>query len=313
MVPVYGELAGNISMSMAIAGLSGISWYLGIELSISLFVYFREPRGLYFWSCALVSWGVILLPIFSLLSDYSVWQDKVPALTLTLLAWAMMVVPQSWVLYSRLHFLMPDAPILGVIKQVLIFTSIVIAVPTVVIGILAQATTFNPDLPRINLIWDRVQLLVFFIQETYLSSLYIFQTRKYLCDRAPLCNRRWSARSTETETANNQHTQSAEEKSLLWHLIFVNILIISLDIVVVGIQCADLFYLQGAFKTCVYAIKLRVEFSILNYLRDLVSQTTVQDIYIRSEAGIGETVTDIGQRGGTSPDVPPIECSTQKA
>lgn len=43
-------------------------------------------------------------------------------------------------------------------------------------------------------------------------------------------------------------------------------LVIALDIVLLGIQYANLFYLQGAFKPCVYGIKLKVEFVILNRL-----------------------------------------------
>lgn len=39
-----------------------------------------------------------------------------------------------------------------------------------------------------------------------------------------------------------------------------------LDIALLGIQYASLFYLQGAFKPCVYGIKLKVEFVILNRL-----------------------------------------------
>ncbi|KAL4863862.1 hypothetical protein BDV12DRAFT_201656 [Aspergillus spectabilis] len=53
------------------------------------------------------------------------------------------------------------------------FNSIVFSTPTVVLGIIAQ--TINPTLASANLIWDRVQLVVFFTQETALSILYILE------------------------------------------------------------------------------------------------------------------------------------------
>ncbi|KAL2835969.1 hypothetical protein BJY01DRAFT_252214 [Aspergillus pseudoustus] len=89
----YAGPNGDLVMSMAIAGLTGITC----------------PEHLFRGS-------VILQSLFALLSDYDIWQEDIPALTIILITWAMMVVPQSWVLYSRLHLLMPDAPSLGVIK-----------------------------------------------------------------------------------------------------------------------------------------------------------------------------------------------------
>lgn len=55
---------------------------------------------------------------------------------------------------------------------------------------------------------------------------------------------------------------------MLWHLVLANLLIIALDIALLGIQYGGdhLFYLQGAFKPCVYGVKLKVEFLVLNRL-----------------------------------------------
>jgi hypothetical protein len=53
----------------------------------------------------------------------------------------------------------------------------------------------------------------------------------------------------------------------MYHLILTNILIIALDIVLLGIQYAGLFYLGGSMKPAVYGIKLKIEFSILNRLK----------------------------------------------
>jgi hypothetical protein len=132
-----GDIRKDLPMSMAMAAFAGISWYIGVEINASLFLLFKRRRGLYFWSCALASWGVILQPLFIILADFGVWKDVVPSITMIYLTWLIMVVPQGWVLYSRLHLLVRTAKILSGIKFLLIFNSIAFSVPTIVIGILA--------------------------------------------------------------------------------------------------------------------------------------------------------------------------------
>jgi hypothetical protein len=50
------------------------------------------------------------------------------------------------------------------------------------------------------------------------------------------------------------------------HLIYTNILVVFLDCTLLGMSYSPYFYVQAAFKPCVYGVKLRVEFSILNRL-----------------------------------------------
>ncbi|XWW97920.1 hypothetical protein V2A60_005916 [Cordyceps javanica] len=192
-----------------------------------------------------------------------------------------MVIPQSWVLYSRLHLLMRTTKLLRKIKYILIFNSIVFALPTMVIGTLAQATRVNPNLQSFNLKWDRIQLIVYFIQETALSMLYIFQTHKHLKDILPLQQHFWSL-SSSTKASSS----SDERLSVLRHLAYANVLIIALDITLLGIQCADLFYLQASLKPCVYGIKLKIEFAILNRLISIVQrqQPSQQGMHLGSES-----------------------------
>ncbi|ATY67499.1 integral membrane protein [Cordyceps militaris CM01] len=276
------DIKQDLPTSMIMAAFIGIAWYIGVEINASLFLLFKRRRGLYFWACALTSWGVILQPIFIILADFAVWKDPVPSITMIYLTWFIMVVPQSWVLYSRLHLLMHTDSVLQTIKYILIFNSIVFSIPTMVIGTVAQATNINPHLASFNLVWDRVQLVVYFVQETALSILYIFQTRKYLKGRAPLRQRPWS---NAPATAHPAPRQTSHESAVLWQLIWANTVIIALDITLLGIQCADLFHLQGAFKPCVYGVKLKLEFVILNRLINTVRQSTSDVFYSGPSSG----------------------------
>ncbi|RAH49600.1 uncharacterized protein BO95DRAFT_428385 [Aspergillus brunneoviolaceus CBS 621.78] len=101
------------------AAFIGISWWLGLEVNASLFLTFKRRRGLYFWSCAFVSWAIVLQPLLIILADFNVWTDPVPSITMIYLTWLIMVVPQSWVFYSRLHLLLRNARTLRTIRFIL--------------------------------------------------------------------------------------------------------------------------------------------------------------------------------------------------
>ncbi len=131
------ELQKDIRTSMIIAAFIGISWFIGAEINTSLFLLFKRRRGVYFWSAALSSWGVVLQPLGIILADYGIWTDLKAAIVFIYLTWLIMVVPQSWLLYSRLHLMVSNETILKWIKIILIFTSIVFSVPTIIIGTIA--------------------------------------------------------------------------------------------------------------------------------------------------------------------------------
>ena len=143
------DIRKDLPMSMTMSAFAGISWYIGAEINTSLFLLFKRRRGLYFWACALGSWGVVLQPLFIILADFGVWTNLRGSITLIYLTWAIMVVPQSWVLYSRLHLIMHGETALRYIKFVLLFTSVVFTVPTIVIGLLAVSL---PAPPRARLL-----------------------------------------------------------------------------------------------------------------------------------------------------------------
>ncbi len=131
--------------------------------------------------------------------------------------------------------------------------------------------------------WDRVQLTVFFVQEAALSLLYIWQARQYLRSSSLLSQPHFDSRATGgSDTPNNP---GSETKRVLMHLVFANILVIALDVALLGVQYAGLFYLQGAFKPCVYGVKLKVEFAILNRLVETVRMRGRQGAYYPDGSG----------------------------
>jgi hypothetical protein len=129
-------LKHDLPMAMTMAAFAGISWYIAAEINVSLFWFFKRRRGLYFWSCALASWGIIAQSLFIILADFGVWKNPAGSITLIYLSWLFMVIPQSWILYSRLYLLMQQDSMLRWVRAVLIFNSIVFGITTLPLGIL---------------------------------------------------------------------------------------------------------------------------------------------------------------------------------
>jgi hypothetical protein len=86
----------------------------------------------------------------------------------------------------------------------------------------------------------------------------------------------------------------------------MNLLVIVLDIALLGIQYAGFFQLQGAFKPCVYGIKLKVEFLVLNSLikttQSRSNVTTPYGEYRKTESRDGTLVAHVSEPGGHSLD-----------
>ncbi|OAX80428.1 hypothetical protein ACJ72_05240 [Emergomyces africanus] len=252
------KLKADLPVSMTMAAFVGISWYIAAELNIRLFLIFKRKRGLYFWSCCLCSWGIIVHPLCMILFDFGILTQPWVALVLVYATWWIMVVPQAVVLYSRLHLVICNRKHLRYVLFMIVFTVVFVSIPTMILGTFAQAGE-NPTVVRINSVWDRVQVSIFFVEETTISALYVIETRRRLQDLQVL--------HAPGERGNNIY-------QVMHHLIYVNLLIIFLDITLLGLSYSTHFYIQAAYKPCVYGLKLRVEFSILNRLISSLQNST---------------------------------------
>lgn len=181
------------------------------------------------------------------MADFEQITNPYLALTLIYISWWMMVIPQSVVLYSRLHLVISNPDHHKYVLYMIIFTTVFISLPTMGLGIAAQASRI-PRLMSANLIWDRIQVSIFFVQETIISVLYIVETRRVLRNRSTL--------GEDDKTI----------RTVMHHLIYTNLLVVFLDVSLLGMSYSNFFYVQAAYKPCVYGVKLRVEFSILNRL-----------------------------------------------
>jgi hypothetical protein len=107
----------------------------------------------------------------------------------------------------------------------------------------------NTRFARPAMVYNWIQLAGFCIQDLVICGTYLYEAI-----RALKCIIRIRGRKGRKD---------------IIHLLWVNVLVVVLNILLLLTEY-KLHYLQVSFKTVVYSIKLKLEFSVLNRLRSLV-------------------------------------------
>jgi hypothetical protein len=249
-------------VSHVIVVFISIALYNVLELNFVIFGTFKKRNGLYFWSFLIATWGIAPNAIGYLLKHLALTNISNLYATLIIIGWCTMVTGQSVVLYSRLHIVTRNRTALRAVLTMIVFNAIVLHIPVIVL--VYGSNSANPDpFMRPYSIYEKLQLTVFFIQETIISGLYIWETMKLLKSEKDIRGR-------------------AGPKRVMNHLIYVNIIVILLDISVVALEFANYYDVQTAYKPLVYSIKLKMEFSILNRLVELTQSSTHGSSYTRN-------------------------------
>jgi hypothetical protein len=219
-----------------------------LELNAIIFTSFKKRSGLYFWSFTVATWGVAFNATGYVCLHLQVTDVGYIYSTLILLGWCTMITGQSVVLYSRLHIIMHNETRLRSVLIMIITNAIWLHIPIIVLVYGSNSTNPEP-FQKPYKVYEKIQLCVFIVQELIISGLYLFETTKLL--------------KLERVIGNNS------TRKVLYHLILVNVLVILLDFSILGLEFADRFELQTAWKPLVYSVKLKLEFSILNRLVEM--------------------------------------------
>ncbi|KAH6886818.1 hypothetical protein B0T10DRAFT_563054 [Thelonectria olida] len=226
-----------------------ISYYNVIELNFIIWGTFRRYSGLYFWTFVVATWGI---PFYC--SGFLIKYFGSPSLgylscTLIVAGWVCMVSGQSMVLWSRLHLILRNRKRLRLILWMIIVDGIICH--GAIIPMVYGSFSSRPEIwHKPYSVMEKIQVTIFFLQEMILSSFYIIQT----------------VRLIKLDLVNGQ-----SNRRLMNHLVFVNILIMVLDVTILGLEYANQYEYQTAYKAFVYSTKLKLEFSILNRLVEMTS------------------------------------------
>ena len=251
------RLTGVIPMRtyFAVVAFTSVALYNVVELSCIIFKTFKRRSGLYFIAFCVATYGIppysIAYLVLGLHPDpgpYGIYGFVV----LIVVGWSCTVTGQSMVLYSRLHLIDRDRKHLRAVLAMIITNGIILHGTVGALGFGANSSANPKPFYKPYSIIEKVQITVFFVQEVSLSALYIWATAKFFHDSA-------------------LHTASTRAR-LLWHLIIVNCVVILIDITILGLEFADLYKLQTAYKAMAYSIKLKLEFSILSQLVNITRE-----------------------------------------
>ncbi|KAL7941121.1 hypothetical protein V8C42DRAFT_361381 [Trichoderma barbatum] len=225
-----------------------LALYNVIELTFLIWYTFKRHSGLYFWSCVFATGGLLFQSAGFFILYYAPPSLTYLAVTISLIGWIPMVTGQSFVLWSRLHLILHDRRRLKVILWMIIINGIVCTggITPMIYGSVANPELFHTPFS----IMERIEVTVFFIQELIISGVYIYYTLKLMRVQESLGISRYC-------------------RSLMRHLIIVNIIIIILDGTILALEYADQWEYQTAYKTFAYSAKLKLEFTILNRLVDM--------------------------------------------
>lgn len=242
---------------MVIAALFALSCYIVLEIFISTLTTFRRRRGLYFWSMLIATLGILLHSITGFLRYFSL-APNFPMCVLICIGWYAMVTGQSVVLYSRLHLVSGHSNYPRLVLYMIIFNAFALHIPTTILFLGSNSGVQNFVAP-FN-IYERVQLTGFSVQETIISSLYIWET---LTGLRPLLM-----------------LKGSRGQRVILNVILVNTIAILLDAALLTTEYTNHFDIQTTFKPLVYSIKLKMEFTVLNSLVAVINTnpTTMQEI-----------------------------------
>ncbi|KAJ5736501.1 uncharacterized protein N7483_001626 [Penicillium malachiteum] len=250
---ISGSLAkeGNV-LQMVLVTFIALSCYNVAELVVLVPATFRRWRGLYFWS--LLASGCIGVVPYSIgfMMKFFTRADSVLSVTVLTIGWWTMVTGQSVVLYSRLHLVLRDEKTLARVLLMIVVNFFCLHVPTTVLtyganivhtGDMAWIWGYN--------VMEKVQLTGFTIQESLISTLYVFHTVKLLRLGAEV-------------------TIRPDARSIMYQLIGINCAIMAMDLLLLGLEYANQYAVQIVLKGFIYSLKLKLEFAVLGRLVDII-------------------------------------------
>lgn len=221
--------------SLFVVSFTTLAWYNVVELTILIQAFFKRHSGWYYWSLFVATWGIFFHGLGTLFKLFEITHINILDTIIAYLGWIMMVSGQSIVLYSRLH-LVVHAPWKRWVLVMIIVNGILMHGST---GVLTFLTNLSADPGRWRgpySIVERLQVTVFFVQEATLSGIYIWKTASMLQTDGPLF--------TEDRNAHGGYG-----RKVLRNTIWINILIICLEVTLVGLEFSGCKYFYAHVRS----------------------------------------------------------------
>lgn len=252
-----------------------LTLYIILDVNVAIYRVFKKKQGLYYWSLIFATWGTAAVAVGNIFKNLKPeWGVIWPLWTLLINGgWSVYAPAELLVLYSRLHLVNQNQRLHRWLLIMIIVGSTLIIIPNWVFVFGA----YDID-PKVSSVWsprmaiiDRVSQAGFTLFETIISCVYINSLLEILRTKITMRTRR-----------------------VMRDLIFVNALVITMDLLVIILIFLNQANLAYPLQDCIYAFKYKIEFAVLNQLmavaasgsRRVLQRTTFED---RRYRGTGQT------------------------
>lgn len=167
-----GPLPEDTARTSILIAMLTIAIYMSAVVDLKVLTIFKRRNTLYFWSLLITSWGIISHSLGVVLKWFvgsCPWEVHT---AFSSFGWWGMVTGQSLVLYSRLHLVVRDERILRAVLIMIIVNFCLFQVPTTVQKFGSTQTNASVWLTVYH-VYERIQLVVFTLQELIISVIYI--------------------------------------------------------------------------------------------------------------------------------------------
>ncbi|KAK2602861.1 hypothetical protein N8I77_009363 [Diaporthe amygdali] len=256
-----------------VACFLGAAIWNAVGMFPMIFMTFKRLWTLYFWAMILSTIGILICSTSQIISIAAPTVSGMINGVLSCIGWVFMVTGQSVVLYSRLHLLAITRRVLRLVLWMIIINAVTIHVTGTVltVGTRLQPPKSVPFTTAYS-VFERINITVFFTQETIISALYLWKSRDLLgryskpkiVEEEPTIRRYATPRVT---------TSLRVVKNILTQLIIVNIIVLFLDVTIVVLEHAGFYLIQLGYKIFVYSVKLQCEITILNRLLEFANRS----------------------------------------
>jgi hypothetical protein len=243
LIPV--ALPWNPTVYCLITAFCAVSSWMTVELTLQVFFTFKRHKSLYFWSILICTWGVSFQVIGLILKlfNYGSW---ILSSIFFKIGWVGNVTGFSFVLYSRLNLVVRNRKILRAVLIMIITDAFLLHTPIIIFDF--GISSPHPDIWFMPMyIMEKIQVTWFSVQETIISLLYIYHTRDFLKD-----------------------TYTHQTHRVMQLLMTAQVLAILFDVALVTVDWNNMFTLKVTIHPFVYAVKLKMEFIVLNQLLALI-------------------------------------------
>ena len=252
----FDLLPWNPTVYCVVASFFAVALWLALELGVQVFCKFKRHKGLYFWSILIVACGVALHAIGLLLKLFVAGVNVYFSTSMAKIGWIMDTTGFAVVLYSRLHLIVRNRKTLRLVLAMIIINAIIFHTPMIVF-LMGLSKNSNKNWGRYVNPFEYTQVVGFSIQETIISIIYIRKTAKFL-----------------------KTGYSTQLRKVMTLLITVQVISVLIDIALLVIDTIGMFTLKAVLHPFAYAVKLKIEFAVLNSLLYMIKHDrTIGDLF----------------------------------